>query len=196
MMNLDIDFIRGLDKDKWHILKQMIVKGVSSQMTSSAGRLFDAVSALLGIRKEIYYEAQAAIELEMKAVSSDNGYYGFDHTECEGMTQIVFDQVIKGIISDMSKSAGVGIIAARFHNTIAAIVSDTCLRIGKQTGINRVAMSGGVFQNSLLLEKAYALLHKNGFKVYTHRRVPTNDGGIALGQAIIASEMLRTGKIP
>ena len=195
MMDLDIDFIRRLEKDKWHILKQIIVKGVNSQMTSSVGRLFDAVSALLGIRKEIYYEAQAAVELEMKADAIDNGCYGFDYADREGTTEIVFDQVIKGIISDMSKRIGVGIIAARFHNTIAAIVLETCLKIRKQAGIGRVAMSGGVFQNSLLLEKTHDILHKNGFKVYTHHRVPANDGGISLGQAVIASEMLRTGKI-
>jgi len=195
MISLDMDFIRGLDKDKWHILRQMIVKGVNSQLTSSVGRLFDAVSALLGIRKEIYYEAQAAVELEMKAGSIDDACYGFDYTDREGMIEIVFDQVIKGIISDMSKRIDVGIIAARFHNTIAVIVSDTCVKIRKQTGIDRVAMSGGVFQNSLLLEKTFALLRKNRFRVYTHHRVPTNDGGISLGQAVIAGEMLRTGKI-
>ena len=164
-------------------------------MTSSAGRLFDAVSALLGIRKEIHYEGQAAIELEMKADSSDNGRYEFDYIERGGKTEIVFDQLIKDIVSDISEKISAEIISARFHNTIAAIVLNICFKIKNQTGIDRVALSGGVFQNSHLMEKTYALLDGNGFKVFTHHRVPTNDGGIALGQAIIASEMLKTGKI-
>jgi hydrogenase maturation protein HypF len=194
MMNLNIDFIRELDKDKWHILKQMIVKGINSPMTSSAGRLFDAVSALLGIRKEIHYEGQAAIELEMKADSADIGRYQFDYKEHEGKTEIVLEPVIKGIVADLEKGTGIGSISARFHNTVAGLISDMCLKLRDQTALNRVALSGGVFQNSLLMEKTYTMLDENGFKVYTHHRVPTNDGGLALGQAIIASEMIRTGK--
>ena len=194
MMSLNIDFIRELDKDKLHILRQMIVRGLNSPMTSSAGRLFDAVSALLGIRKEIHYEGQAAIELEMKADPAHNGRYEFDYIERGGKTEIVFDQLIKDIVSDISEKISTEIISARFHNTIAAIVLNTCFKIKNQTGIDRVALSGGVFQNSHLMEKTYVLLDGNGFKVYTHHRVPTNDGGIALGQAIIASEMLKTGK--
>jgi hydrogenase maturation protein HypF len=195
MMDLKIDFIRELDKDKWHILQQMIARNINSPMTSSAGRLFDAVSALLGIRKEIHYEGQAAIELEMKAASEDNGRYEFDYKEHEGKTEIVLEPVIKGIVADLEKGTGIGSISARFHNTVAGLVSDMCKKLRDQTALDRVALSGGVFQNSLLMEKTYTLLDENGFKVYTHHRVPTNDGGLALGQAIIANEMIKTGKV-
>lgn len=195
MMDLKIDFIRELDKDKWHILQQMIVRNINSPMTSSAGRLFDAVSALLGIRKEIHYEGQAAIELEMRADSADNGRYEFDYKEHEGKTEIVLEPVIKGIVADLEKGTGIGSISARFHNTVAGLVSDMCQKLRDQTALDRVALSGGVFQNALLMEKAYTLLDENGFKVYTHHRVPTNDGGLALGQAIIANEMIKNGKV-
>ncbi|MBI5407873.1 MAG: carbamoyltransferase HypF [Nitrospirae bacterium] len=195
MMNLDIDLVKTLASDKWHILKQMIERGVNSPLTSSAGRIFDAVSALLGIRKAIYYEGQAAIELEMRADSSDTDRYEVDYKEHDGKTEIVLVPLIKGIVSDLAKGTGVNTISARFHNTVAAIVLDVCLKLKKQTGINRIALSGGVFQNSLLMEKTYNLLDENGFKVYTHRRVPTNDGGLSLGQAIIANELIRAGKV-
>ena len=195
MMDLNIDFVRGLDRDKWHILKQMIAKGINSPLTSSAGRIFDAVSALLGIRKEIYYEGQAAIELEMKADSADMGRYEFAYREIDGKTEIVLDPLIKEIVSDLEKGVSAETISARFHNTIAVIISDMCLKIKNQSGINRVALSGGVFQNSLLVEKTYSLLERSGLKVYTHHRVPTNDGGLSLGQAVIAGELAKRGKV-
>ncbi len=195
MMNLDIDFVRSLDINKWQILQHMIAREINSPLTSSAGRVFDAVSALLGIRKEIYYEGQAAIELEMKADSSDNGRYEFDCKEHDGKTAIVLDPLIRGVVTDIVKGVAVNAISARFHNTIADIVSAMCLKIKKHAGINRVALSGGVFQNSLLMEKTSILLDENGFKVYTHHRVPTNDGGISLGQAVIANEIAKAGKV-
>ncbi len=195
MMDLNMDFVKELDRDKWHILKQMIVKGTNSPLTSSAGRIFDAVSALLGIRKEIYYEGQAAIELEMKADSTDKGGYEFAYREIDGKTEILIDPLIKEIVSDLEKGVWAETISARFHNTIAGIISDMCLKIKNQTGLGRVALSGGVFQNSLLMEKTFNLLERSGLKVYTHHRVPTNDGGISLGQAVIAGELTKKGKV-
>jgi len=195
MMNLNIDFVRGIDRDKWHILKQMIVKGINSPLTSSTGRIFDAVSALLGIRKEIYYEGQAAIELEMKADSTDKGGYEFAYREIDGKTEIVLDPLIKEIVSDLEKGVSAETISARFHNTIAGIISDMCFKIKNQSGLDRVALSGGVFQNSLLMEKTFTLLERRGLKVYTHHRVPTNDGGLSLGQAVIAGELAKKGKV-
>ncbi|MBI5199354.1 MAG: carbamoyltransferase HypF, partial [Nitrospirae bacterium] len=185
----------GLDRDKFKILRKMIDKKINSPLTSSAGRLFDAVSALLGVRKEVYYEGQAAIELEMKANPEEAGMYQFSLREYEGKTEIVMGPVIKGIVSDIAGGAGVDIISARFHNTIAHIVLNVCLRIRELRGINCVVLSGGVFQNALFLDRTFALLNASGFRVYTHHRVPPNDGGIALGQAIIANEWIKKGKI-
>jgi hydrogenase maturation protein HypF len=170
----------------------MIDKGINSPMTSSSGRLFDAVSALAGIRKEIYYEGQAAIELEMAAGEEANGY-PFDLEEIDGNTLVLIEPIFRGIVSDLELGLGAGSISCKFHNTIAKIILTMCLKIRKSSGLERVALSGGVFQNSLLLENTYAFLKQNNFKVFTQHRVPPNDGGIALGQVVIANEQIKRG---
>ena len=187
MLDLDIDFVKALDRNKWATIKKMIDKGINSPMTSSSGRLFDAVSALVGIRKEIYYEGQAAIELEM-AADGETGEYPFDLREIEDKTLILIEPIFRGIVSDLERDIGVESISSRFHNTMARVILNMCIKVRKTSGLNRVALSGGVFQNSLLLENAYVLLDKNNFKVFTQHRVPPNDGGIALGQAVVANE--------
>jgi hydrogenase maturation protein HypF len=190
MLDLDIEFVKELDRNKWATIKEMTDKGINSPMTSSMGRLFDAVSALVGIRKEIYYEGQAAIELEM-AADADEGVYSFDLKDVEDKTLILLEPIFKGIISDLKRHVSVESISSKFHNTVAEIVLNMCLKIRKTNGLDRVALSGGVFQNRLLLENAYVLLDKNNFKVFTQHRVPPNDGGIALGQVIIANEQTK-----
>ena len=190
MFDLDINFVKELDRNKWATIKKMIDKGINSPMTSSLGRLFDAVSALVGIRKEIYYEGQAAIELEM-AAGVEEGGYPFDLQELEDNTLILIEPIFRGIVSDLERGVGVESISSKFHNTVAKIILNMCLKIRKTIGLDRVALSGGVFQNSLLLENAFILLDKNNFKVFTQHRVPPNDGGIALGQVVIANERIK-----
>jgi hydrogenase maturation protein HypF len=192
MLDLDINFVKELDRNKLAAIKRMIDRGVNSPMTSSFGRLFDAVSALVGIRKEIYYEGQAAIELEM-AAGMEAGEYPFDLRELEDHTLIMIAPIFRGIVSDLERGVGVESISSKFHNTIAKIILNMCLNIRKISGLDRVALSGGVFQNSLLLENTYVLLDKNGFKVFTQHRVPPNDGGISLGQVVIANERIKRG---
>ncbi len=187
MMNLDIDFIKQLDTDKWMVIKHMIEKNINLSLTSSMGRLFDAVSALIGVRRIIYYEAQAAIELEMIADSDESGEYTYDLKECDGRKEILLADLIKEIVVDITSGIGTEKISAKFHNTISKIALDMSIYIRELKGINSVALSGGVFQNIFLLDMIHKRLTENGFNVYTHHRVPTNDGGIALGQAIIAS---------
>jgi hydrogenase maturation protein HypF len=193
MFDLDINFVKELDRNKWATIKKMIDKGINSQMTSSLGRLFDAVSALVGIRKEIYYEGQAAIELEMAAGAEASGY-PFDLQELEDNTLILIEPIFRGIVSDLERGVGVESISSKFHNTISKIILNMCLKIRKASGLDRVALSGGVFQNSLLLGNTYVLLEKNNFKVFTQHRVPPNDGGIALGQVVIANEQIKRKK--
>jgi len=195
MLELDIDFIKSLDRNKWATIKKMIDRGFNSPMTSSTGRLFDAISALVGVRKEVYYEGQAAIELEMAAGKGEEGSYPFGLKNIEDKTEVVLEPVIRKIVSDISSGVAVGAISSRFHNTIAEIILHICLKIQKTDGMERVVLSGGVFQNMFLLNRTFALLVANGFEVYTHHRVPPNDGGIALGQAIIANELIRGGKV-
>ena len=195
MLDLDINFIKELDRDKWATIKTMIDKGIISPMTSSTGRLFDAVSALVGIRKEIHYEGQTAIELEMVAGEEASGYQ-FDLQELEDHTLILIEPMFRGIVSDLERGVGVESISSKFHNTIAKIILSMCIKIRKTSGLYRVALSGGVFQNRLLLENTYVLLNKNNFKVFTQHRVPPNDGGIAVGQVVIANERIKRKNNP
>jgi len=190
MFGLDIDFVKYLDRKKWAVIKKMIDRGVNSPMTSSSGRLFDAVSALAGVRKEIYYEGQAAIELEM-AATGEAGFYDFDLENAENRTLILLEPLFRGIVSDLENGVGVESISSKFHNTVVEMILKMCLNLRKGRGLNRVVLSGGVFQNILLLEKTFSLLCKNTFKVFTHHRVPPNDGGIALGQVVVANEQAK-----
>ncbi len=195
MLDLDINFIKELDRNKWATIKTMIDKGINSPMTSTSGQLFDAVSALVGIRKEIHYEGQAAIELEMVAGEEASGYQ-FDLQKLEDHTLILIEPMFRGIVSDLERGVGVESISSKFHNTIAKIILNMCIKIRKTSGLDRVALSGGVFQNRLLLENTYVLLNKNNFKVFTQQRVPPNDGGIAFGQVVIANERIKRKNNP
>jgi len=195
MFELGIDFVKSLDRKKWTIIKKMIDKGLNSPLTSSSGRLFDAVSALVGVRQEVYYEGQAAIELEMAADKDEEGFYSYDLEELGNGSQVMLEPIIRGVVTDIADGVSVPTIAGKFHNTMAKIILNICLRVRKASVIEKVALSGGVFQNTLLLNKTSALLDGSGFKVYTQHRVPPNDGGIALGQAVIANELIKKGKI-
>jgi hydrogenase maturation protein HypF len=190
MLDLDINFVKDLDRKKWTIIKKMIDQGINSPMTSSMGRLFDAVSALVGIRKEIYYEGQAAIELEM-AAGIESSEYPFDLHETEDKILILIEPIFRGIVSDLERGVSRALISSKFHHTIAKIILSMCLKIRKTSGLSSVALSGGVFQNSLLLDHTFVLLDNNNFKVFTQHRVPPNDGGIALGQIVVANERIK-----
>ncbi len=194
MEGLDLDFIRRLDRRAWPIIRQMIARGVNSPLTSSAGRLFDAVAALLGLRDEVQYEAQAAVELEMLADGTATEAYPF-RIMSGGRPMVVETKgIIKGIVDDLTRGAGASLIAAKFHTTLAEIILEVCCRIRELTGLGRVALSGGVFQNVRLLTETVGRLTAAGFEVYTHSRVPPNDGGIALGQATVANAILAKGR--
>jgi hydrogenase maturation protein HypF len=186
----NLPFIQEMDQLELEVIKHQIDKKINAPLTSSCGRLFDAVSALIGVRGEIDYEAQAAIELEMMAMDAMSALgvsYPFSVTETDGKNIICFGETISAIISDMKRGVAKQDISHRFHQTISQMVADVCCRIAKRTGISRVALSGGVFQNRLLLKLTLNVLSKAGFEVITHWQVPTNDGGISLGQTVIAN---------
>jgi hydrogenase maturation protein HypF len=166
------------------ILAQQLERGLNTVPTSSIGRLFDAVSALAGVCQEINYEAQAAIELEMLVEGGVGESYSFGLGE-----EIDPAPVIRAVVADVRAGVPVGVIAAKFHNGLAVMVRDVCLRLREESGLNEVALSGGVFQNVTLLGKTVPLLEEAGFTVYIHHLVPPNDGGISLGQAVIASQL-------
>ena len=192
--------IAGLELPGWHDLdgkkvalaRDMIVKGINSVPTSSCGRLFDAVSSLLGLRHRANYEAQAAIELENAICQGIDDHYEFDIHSTLPQT-IDMRPTIRAIVADIRKRRPVGLIAARFHNTVAAAIAEVCQRLRRDEGISQVCLGGGVFQNRYLLTRALDLLGRRGFDVYYPAEVPINDGGLSFGQAAVANARIRRG---
>ena len=170
------------------VIAQQVRGGINAPLTSSAGRLFDAVSALLGVRGEIDYDAQATIELEMLAweETEDTESYPFSIAEEESVRVVRLADTISAITHDVRKGLSAATISQRFHRTIAGVIASMCTVIAEERRIDRVLLSGGVFQNRLLLRLTTAAIKREGLRVFTHRRVPGNDGGIALGQAVVA----------
>jgi hydrogenase maturation protein HypF len=166
--------VQAFDQQERQLIVQMLISGFNSPMTSSAGRLFDAVSSLVGLCQIATFEGQGAMELEFSLVGREcDESYGFD-IGCD----IDWLPMIMGIIDDVTQGEDVGMISAKFHNTMAELI----IAVAARENIERVVLSGGCFQNRYLTERTIARLQKEGFKPYWHQRVPPNDGGIALGQ--------------
>ena len=186
----------GVTPKQIELVDTMLARQIQTIETSSCGRLFDAVAAILGIASEVTFEGQAAIALETVATRSttETGHYSFDVTESKtsGEPMILdFRETIRAIASEAVQASPVEQISAKFHNTLAMAIVQTCLRIRESDGLDRVCLSGGTFQNLFLLERAIKQLRQHGFAVFLHAQVPANDGGIALGQAVIANALLR-----
>jgi hydrogenase maturation protein HypF len=188
---LQSGLVAGVNPIEIEVIKRQIERRINSPLTSSMGRLFDAVSALIGIRGEIDYEGQAAVELEMAAYKEDyvdsEGSYPYRLVEDQKARIVELGPLLSAIVDDLRQGSSQGTISARFHNTVARLVNEMCHLIADRTGVRQVALSGGVFQNRLLVRKMVNLLENGGFEVFTHKQVPCNDGGIALGQAVIAN---------
>jgi hydrogenase maturation protein HypF len=159
------------------LIINMLSKNINSPITSSAGRLFDAVSSLLGICDRSSYEGQAAMMLEFTAVSNENGFYPFDIKK-ENILTIGWQPIIISVINDLRRDVEPSTISAKFHNTLAEVI----LQVAEKSKMTKVILSGGCFQNALLTEQTISLLQQNNYKVYWHQRIPPNDGGIAVGQ--------------
>jgi hydrogenase maturation protein HypF len=151
--------------------------------------LFDAVASLIGLRQQINFEGQAAIELETIAAEGMEESYPF----ALDADTVDFRPAIERIVAEARAGAPAAAIAARFHNTMAEAIAEVCRRLRAEEKLNRVCLSGGTFQNMKLLARTLAGLRRLDFDVFIHAQVPPNDGGIALGQAAIATEMLRRG---
>ncbi|MFC1914047.1 carbamoyltransferase HypF [Chloroflexota bacterium] len=192
-LNQNLPFLNGVDSLELELIKKQIERKINSPLTSSCGRLFDAVSALIGIRDRIDYEAQAAIELEMTADESEDGSYPYAIIEQDDVHIVHFAELFTAIINELGKGAPQARTAMKFHNTMAQVVTDMCRHLSLRTGINKAALSGGVFQNRLLLRLTVSALEKARFTVLTHSEAPANDGGISLGQAVIANFMTGEG---
>ena len=146
---------------------------------------------MVGVREEIDYEAQAAIELEMLAPNEVDGLelkaYPFSIIEHQGVKVVKLGKLFSMIVQDVKNRVSIPIISLKFHNTVAQIIARMCKLIARESGITQVALSGGVFQNRLLLKLTTTTLQREDFRVLTHHLVPCNDGGISLGQAVIAN---------
>lgn len=184
--SLGLDFLARLDPVETEILERQTTTGLLSPLTSSAGRFFDAVSSLIGLRDEIEYEGQAAIELEMQSDEASHGRYEYRLAEENGVTILDTDPVIRGVVNDLAACVPAPVIGAKFHATVTALIVETCVKIKDETGVRSVALSGGVFQNATLYEAVIKGLRRLDFRVLLHKELPVNDGGISLGQAVVA----------
>jgi hydrogenase maturation protein HypF len=178
--------VKRRNQDRWAAVTAMAAKGVNAPLTSSAGRLFDAAAALLGVRDTINYEGQAAIELEQRADPAETAAYPAAVVAGHPF-QVRAADLLTALVSDLTDGVRAPVIAARFHHGVAAAIEAGCLLLRERHGLDTAALSGGVFQNMLLLHATAARLEARGFRVLTHSRVPCNDGGISLGQAVIAA---------
>jgi hydrogenase maturation protein HypF len=191
----------GVSDKQLKLVNTMLSRQIQTVETSSCGRLFDAVAAILGIASEVRFEGQAAIALETAAIREARSNpalvtqsYLYQVTGDNPVDPMVLDlrPAILAIAADASSGRRTGEIAALFHVTMALAIVEVCERIRQSDGLDRVCLSGGTFQNLYLLERTIVQLRRRGFTVYQHALVPANDGGIALGQAVIASEALRS----
>lgn len=175
----ELENIPFLKKNDSVLVKQLLEKNINSPVTTSAGRLFDGISAIIGIRDAANYEAQAAMEMEFAADDfKTNEYFSFSIDELNGSLIFNWGDMVKEIINDLRENVPKGKIAAKFHNTLAEVI----VQIAQRLKFNRVLLTGGCFLNKYLIEKSINRLTEKGFKVYTQQRVPSGDGGISLGQ--------------
>ncbi len=177
-----LPLFRNIGRNKMELMNFMLSENINCPLSSGAGRLFDAVSALLGLCSVASFDSEAPVRLESVIDCSSDEYYPYT----AGKT-IEFGETLRSIISDMDHQ-DVSLISAKFHNTVARVILEVADKIRYEKDLSKVVLSGGVFQNSYLLEKSACLLSDNGFEVFTNRMVPCNDGGISLGQIVIASE--------
>ena len=187
--NLTLPFMAGLDSTATQTVLRMARQHINAPSTSSLGRLFDGVAAILGLRREVAFEGQAAMELEMIADGEEHDAY--PHAWTDGpIRQIALAPIIEAVVNDVHSGMPAFIISRRFHQTLVAMFCRLTAAIRRETRVNRVALSGGCFQNVLLLEGLIKGLEAENFQVFTHHQVPANDGGIALGQAVAAMARL------
>ncbi|WP_319406201.1 carbamoyltransferase HypF [uncultured Desulfosarcina sp.] len=185
---LVLPLFRSVNQQQMNVILAMMDKQINSPLTSSLGRLFDAVAAIIGLRGKVAFEGQAAMELEMIADDTASGHYDFSW-EDHGDDPILISNapIIRGVVRDVNAGLSPATVSGRFHQTLIILFDQLCRHLRTATGIDRVALSGGVFQNHRLLVGLTAALEKSGFDLLTHRLVPANDGGLSLGQAVVAA---------
>jgi hydrogenase maturation protein HypF len=191
---LDLPLLKARDAARIETVAAMVRRGLNAPPTSSLGRLFDAVAALAGIRYHVTFEGQAAMELEMAAGGAPERPYAVGWEE-GAVRRIPPAPIIRGVVADLLAGVPAAVVSGRFHATLVDLFTRLCAALRVETGIERVALSGGVFQNLLLFTGLKDSLEKQGFTVFSHTRVPTSDGGIALGQAVVAAALLQDERL-
>jgi hydrogenase maturation protein HypF len=189
----EIETIKAFSNAELSIMQKMLANNVNAPVTSSAGRLFDAVASLIGVRQIVRFEGQAAMELEFLIDDyKTNESYEFEINKIDkaGAAIVDWELMIRGILIDYKNKNQTSKIAAKFHNTLVEMM----IAVAKLIGEKSIALSGGCFQNKYLLERSVMRLREEKFNVYWHQRVPTNDGGIALGQTLAAARALAENK--
>ncbi|MFH2046924.1 MAG: carbamoyltransferase HypF [Pseudomonadota bacterium] len=186
LLELPLQFIKKLEPNKIDILLKMIRQKVNSPLTSSCGRLFDGVAALIGLRDVIDFEGQAAMDLEMIQGCEKSSCYPIETINNNGIYLIRHQPIIKGIVEDIKKGKTGAQISRRFHLTLIEIFTRICCKVRAESALEKVVLSGGVFQNRTILTGLEEQLKQRGFKVYSNALIPTNDGGLSLGQAVAA----------
>ena len=186
----DLEPLRGFSDSERSILARMLERGLNTPVTTSVGRLFDAMAALLGLHQQTTFEGQAAMAVELVADRFERGAYPIELTTGEGdVTVVDWRGMFREILEDLRRGTDRGTISARFHNALVAGVVAFAQRGDRDV----LALSGGCFQNALLVNRATEELTKAGFRVLLHRQVPPNDGGIALGQLCVAAAKIVRG---
>jgi hydrogenase maturation protein HypF len=180
-----LPLFKQVDKQKLMLVEEMLIRKVNSPLSSGAGRLFDAVSAILGLCSISSFDSEAPMRLESAIGDETDDSYPLSVNNT-----LIFYDTIKAILEDLPRQ-NVSVISAKFHNTVARVILKVSKKIREETSLNKVVLSGGVFQNKYLLEKSLYLLSRNKFEVFTNHLVPANDGGISLGQLVIASKLRR-----
>jgi hydrogenase maturation protein HypF len=173
------------------VLENMMAQGFNSPLTSSLGRVFDGVAAILGTRQAVSFEGQAAMELETLATGQTGKSYPYEITTDGDETVLDLRPLVRAIADDRIRGKDPAAIAAAFHRTIVRAIVAMSGAVREQTGLGKAVLSGGCFQNRVLLEGTVRDLEKARFEVYTHQMLPANDGCIALGQAIVAAAQLQ-----
>jgi len=192
-LKLGLRVVREAGERNVRLIARLVERGLNTPPTSSAGRLFDAVAALVGVpgSGRATYEGQAAIELELAAGASVGRGYPFRLRPEDGRWVVETGGILGGVVEDLLSGRGAREVSSRFHRTMAEVVVAGCERIREAGGANAVALSGGTFQSMLLTRQVLERLEAKGFAVYRHRLVPTNDGGLALGQAVLADSVFK-----
>ncbi len=190
---LPLAVVRQSGERNVQLITRLVEHSLNTPPTSSAGRLFDAVAALVGVpgSRRTTYEGQAAVELELAAGGPAASRYPFRLRQDDEGWVAETQGIVAGVVDDLLVGRGIGEISSRFHRTVAEMVVAGCEEIRGARGVSAVALSGGTFQNVLLLRQVLKLFEERGFTVYRHRRVPANDGGLALGQAVLANGTFR-----